>query len=81
MAEAMRTLVVETQALEGDEQELLALAYRNLLQPIRSAWHTISSLLPSPDHPNPCALGTFFFIFIIVFFYLSECKTLCPECV
>lgn len=56
MAEAMRTLVVETQALERDEQELLALAYRNLLQPIRSAWHTITSLLPSPDHPNPCAL-------------------------
>jgi len=55
MAEAMRTLVVETQALERDEQELLALAYRNLLQPIRSAWHTISSLLPSPD-PNPCTL-------------------------
>lgn len=62
MAEAMRTLVVETQALERDEQELLALAYRNLLQPIRSAWHTISSLLPSPDHANPCALGTVFFI-------------------
>ena len=61
----MRTLVVETQALERDEQELLALAYQNLLQPIRSAWHTISSLLPSPDHPNPCALGTCIFISLL----------------
>jgi hypothetical protein len=49
MADAMRTLARETQALEHDEQHLLALAYRNLLQPTRNAWHTISSLLPSPS--------------------------------
>jgi hypothetical protein len=78
MAEAMRTLVVETQALERDEQELLALAYRNLLQPIRSAWHTISSLLPSPDHPNPCALGT---VFVFFFFFSGMHNIVCiPVC-